>query len=66
MRLDDKVTVHCTDTEKDIPGIVLRIRGKFVDVAVGDLILHLSQAKPGIWVGSQAGMEFVVKAAHNR
>lgn len=62
MRLDDQITVTCTDTDKDMPGTVVRIKGEFIDIAVGDLLLNLKRARPGIWVGSKAGMEFVVKA----
>ena len=63
MRLDQTVTVTCTDTDKEMTGTVVRLRGDFVDVAVGSLILNLKRAKPGLWVGQQAGMEFVVRVA---
>ena len=63
MRLDQSVTVTCTDTDKEMTGTVVRMRGDFVDVALGSLILNLKRTKPGLWVGQQAGMEFVVRVA---
>jgi len=60
MRLDDQVQVTCTDTDKTMTGTVVRMKGEWVDVAVGELILNLKRARPGVWVGAQAGVEFVV------
>lgn len=60
MRLDDKVTVTCTDTDKTMPGTVIRMKGDWVDVEVGELLIGLRRAKPGLWVGSKAGMEFTI------
>jgi hypothetical protein len=62
MRLDDQVTVTCTDTDKTMPGTVVRMKGEWVDVEVGDLMISLKRAKPGLWVGSKAGMEFIVSS----
>lgn len=62
MRLNDAVTVTCTDTDKTMRGTVVRLQGDRADVSVGDLLIGLRRAKPGIWVGSRAGMEFVVKS----
>jgi len=61
MRLDDKVTVTCTDTDKTMPGSMVRMRGEWVDVEVGELMISLRKAKAGLWVGSKAGMEFTVQ-----
>jgi len=63
MRLDDTVTVTCTDTDKTMPGTVVRLRGDWADVSVGDLLISLRKAKAGLWVGSKAGMEFLVQDA---
>jgi hypothetical protein len=60
MRLDDQVTVTCTDTDKSMPGTVVRMNGEWLDIAVGDLLISLRKAKPGLWVGSKAGMEFTI------
>ncbi len=61
MRLDDKVTVTCTDTDKTMPGKVVRLRGDWVDVAVGELLISLRKAKADLWVGTKAGMEFTTR-----
>ncbi len=61
MRLDDAVTVDCTDTDKSMPGKIVRMRGDWIDVAVGQLMISLRKTKPGLWVGNQSGMEFVVR-----
>ena len=63
MRLDDKVTVTCTDTDKTMPGTVIRMKGDWVDVEVGELMISLKRAKPGLWVGAKAGMEFTISSA---
>jgi hypothetical protein len=63
MRLDDQVTVTCTDTDKTMPGTVIRMKGEWVDVEVGELIINLKKSKPGLWVGSKAGMEFIIQGA---
>ena len=41
MRLDQSVTVTCTDTDKEMTGTVVRLRGDFVDVAVGLSLIHI-------------------------
>jgi hypothetical protein len=63
MRLDDQVTVTCTDTDKTMPGTVVRMRGEWVDVEVGELMISLRKSKPGLWIGSKAGMEFIIQGA---
>ncbi|MCE2517613.1 MAG: hypothetical protein J4F41_07245 [Alphaproteobacteria bacterium] len=61
LSLDQKVTVHCTDTDADAQGVIVRIRPDGFDVSLGELIIHLRKYKPGIYVGQQSGMEFVVR-----
>lgn len=61
MRLDEEVTVTCTDTDKTMRGTVVRLQGDRAEVTVGDLLITLRRSKPGIWVGNRAGMEFVVR-----
>jgi hypothetical protein len=60
MHLDEVISVACTDTGKSLPGTVVRMRGDWVDVSIGDLLISLKRTKPGLWVGSRAGMEFVI------
>ncbi len=62
MHIDDKITVTCTDTEKSLPGTVMRLRGDWIDIAVSDFVLSLRRTKPGLWVGTSGGMEFVVRS----
>ena len=61
MRLDEQVTVTCTDNDKTMRGTVVRLQGDRAEVTVGDLLITLRRSKPGVWVGNRAGMEFVVK-----
>jgi hypothetical protein len=59
--LDQKVRVRCTDTDVEADGVIIRIRPDGFDVSLGELIIHLRKHKPGIYVGQQSGMEFVVR-----
>ena len=64
LTLDKKVTLHCTDTGKDATGTIVRINGNRVDVMLdggGDLLVSLSMQKAGLYVGSQSGLEFVMR-----
>ena len=64
LTLDKKVTLHCTDTGKDATGTIVRINGNRVDVILdggGDLLVSLSMQKAGLYVGSQSGLEFVMR-----
>lgn len=61
MRLDDTVTIECTDTDQTMEAQVVRMHGERVDVMVAGLILSLRRTKPGIYVGSRSGMEFVLR-----
>ena len=64
LTLDKKVTLHCTDTEKDAIGTIVRINGNRVDVMLdggANLLVSLSMQKAGLYVGSQSGLEFVMR-----
>ena len=64
LTLDKKVTLHCTDTGKDATGTIVRINGNRVDVMLdggGNLLVSLSMQKAGLFVGSQSGLEFVMR-----
>ena len=64
LTLDKKVTLHCTDTGKDATGTIVRINGNRVDVMLdggGNLLISLSMQKAGLYVGSQSGLEFVMR-----
>jgi len=62
LAIDQKVTLTCTETGQDAAGTIVRIQGNRVDVmlAVGDLLISLNMRKPGLYVGSQSGLEFVM------
>ena len=64
LTLDKKVTLHCTDTGKDATGTIVRINGNRVDVMLdggGNLLVSLFMQKAGLYVGSQSGLEFVMR-----
>ena len=64
LTLDKKITLHCTDTGKDATGTIVRINGNRVDVMLdggGNLLVSLSMQKAGLYVGSQSGLEFVMR-----
>ena len=66
LALDQKVTLSCTDTGKDAAGTIVRIVGNRVDVMLdggGNLLVSLNMQKPGLYVGSQSGLEFVMRTA---
>ena len=62
--LDQKVTLSCTDTGKNTTGTIVRIFGSRVDVMLdggGNLLVSLNMQKPGLYVGSKSGLEFVMR-----
>ena len=61
--LDSKVNLTCLDTDKVATGTIVRIQGNRVDVALdqGGLIVSLFMKRAGLYVGSQSGLEFVMK-----
>lgn len=61
LSLDQKVTVHCTDTDVEAKGVIIRIRPDGFDVSLESLTIRLYKHKPGIYVGQHSGMEFVVR-----
>ena len=64
LTLDQKVTLHCNDTGKDATGTIVRIHGQWIDVMLdggGNLLVSLSMQKAGLYVGSQSGLEFVMR-----
>ena len=63
LRLDAKVSLTCVETGQMAPGTIVRIKGNRVDVALdqGGLMVFLYMKKVGVYVGSQSGLEFVMK-----
>ena len=63
LTLDARVKLTCVDTDQVADGTIVRIQGNRVDVALdqGGLIISLFMKKPGLYVGSQSGLEFVMR-----
>ena len=61
MYLDQKVTVICTDNDTSSNGKIVRILPNGVDIEVSGTIIKLKKTKPNLYVGSMAGLEFIVK-----
>ena len=61
MYLDQKVTVICTDKDTKTNGRVIRILPSGIDIEVSGAIIKLKKTKPNLYVGSMAGLEFIVK-----
>ena len=63
LTLDAKVSLTCVETNHMAPGTIVRIQGSRVDVALdqGGLLISLHMKKAGLYVGSQSGLEFVMK-----
>jgi hypothetical protein len=63
LSLDTKVNLTCVETNQMAPGTIVRIHGKRVDVALdqGGLMVSLYMKKAGLYVGSQSGLEFVMR-----
>lgn len=63
LSLDKKVNLTCIDNNQIAAGTIVRIQGSRVDVALdqGGLLISLQMKKPGLYVGSQSGLEFMMK-----
>ena len=61
MHLDQKVTVVCTDRDTETEGKIVRMYGNGIDVEISGTIIKLKKTKPNFYVGSMAGLEFLVK-----
>jgi hypothetical protein len=61
MHLDQSVTVFCTDRDTANEGKIIRISNLGIDVEVSGAIIKLKKQKPNLYVGSRAGLEFMVK-----
>ena len=64
LTLDARVQLTCTETDQVAPATILRIQGNRVDVVLdqggGDIIISLMMQKPGLYVGSRSGLEFIM------
>ena len=58
MRIDQEILIHCTDTEKDVKGKVIRLYRGGLDVAVQNAIIKLKLKNNNLMVGKVHGLEF--------
>ena len=65
LTLDARVNVTCTETDQVAPATIVRINGNRVDVVLdqggGDIIISMVMQKPGLYVGSRSGLEFIMR-----
>ena len=63
LTLDARVKLTCVDNDQEADGTIVRIQGNRVDVALdqGGLMVSLFMKKQGLYVGSQSGLEFVMR-----
>ena len=65
LTLDARVQVACTETDQVAPATIVRIQGNRVDVVLdqsgGDIIIGMVMQKPGLYVGSRSGLEFIMR-----
>ena len=65
LTLDARVKVSCTETDQVAPATIVRIIGNRVDVVLdqggGDIIISMVMQKPGLYVGSRSGLEFIMR-----
>lgn len=64
LTLDARVQLTCTETDQVAPATILRIQGNRVDVVLdqggGGIIISMVMQKPGLYVGSRSGLEFIM------
>ena len=61
MHLEQNVIVICTDNDTRSNGKIIRIFPNGIDIEVSGTIIKLKKTKPNLYVGSMAGLEFIVK-----
>ena len=64
LSIDKQVNLTCIETDKVASAKIVRIQGKRVDVALdqGGLLISLHMKKPGLYIGSQSGLEFLMQS----
>ena len=55
MRIDQEILIHCTDTEKDVKGKVIRLYRGGLDVAVQNAIIKLKLKNNNLYDGNLHG-----------
>jgi hypothetical protein len=64
LAIDTKVKLVCVDNDQVADATIVRLYRNRVDVALekGGLIISLFMKKPGLYVGSHSGLEFVMRS----
>ena len=60
MRIDQEILVHCTDTEKNVKGKVIRLFKGGLDIAVENSIIRMKLKTNKLYVGNLHGLEFTL------
>jgi hypothetical protein len=57
----EKIKLYCTDKEQNVDAEIISMSDKFMVVLIqpGDIRLVLNKQKPGMYIGSIHGLEFV-------
>lgn len=62
MKLDDIVSVYCTDLDRSAEGVIMRIGKEKINIDVQGLLLTFHKIKNNVYVANHSGMEFVYKS----
>lgn len=64
LAIDTRVKLTCVDNDQVADATIVRLYRDRVDVALdkGGLLISLFMKKPGLYVGSQSGLEFVMRS----
>jgi hypothetical protein len=64
LAIDMRVKLTCVDNDQVADATIVRLYRDRVDVALdkGGLLISLFMKKPGLYVGSQSGLEFVMRS----
>ena len=64
LAIDTRVKLTCVDNDQVADATIVRLYRNRVDVALdkGGLIISLFMKKPGLYVGSHSGLEFVMRS----
>jgi len=58
-----KIKIHCTDNDKWLDAEIVNQTDSWMIVVIkpGDLKINMKKTKPGVYVGTVSGYEFVYK-----
>lgn len=61
MKLDQVVSVYCTDLEKHTDATIVRLERNSVTVDLKGILLKFYLTKPNLYIANHSGMEFVLR-----